>query len=264
MRKDMFKVIVERPRRGGNKTNTERREANMDLEDLPSKQSMRRKHRERKELNENLKPLERFFKSRVGQNWDKVYSEVCEFIDVHSTVQQHVRQHIKDLVHLNVARDTEGKILDKRYSWGGEFHEIWHGDLYIDPDTNILRRYKSKHRRTRWSNPTPEQTLVTALKKMDLFLHEGILYKIERSKPRSLKYDVERENYVKANGTHAAQDMHLNPGGVAVLLSAHFLAGDYFETAFDILQAQRARKECEKAALERKKMEAALQSNDSI
>jgi hypothetical protein len=55
MRKDMYKVIVERPRRGGGY----RSEMPMpvDTEDAPGREGLRRRHRSRKHLNENLRPL---------------------------------------------------------------------------------------------------------------------------------------------------------------------------------------------------------------
>lgn len=258
MRKDMFKVIVERPRRrGGWQKNG--REANMDLEDLPSRQSMRRKHRDRKELNENLKPLERYFKSQIGRPWDKVFSEVCEHIDVNSTVQQHVRQHIKDLVHLNVGRDEDGKVVDKRHRWDGKFHEIYHGELYVDPTTKILRRYKSDNKRKRWSNPSPEKIVQARFKQMGLIWYNNTLYKIEVSKPKSPKYP-EVQNYVKANSTHARHDFRINPAGVRELINGVSFDHIYFRVARKLIESADLARERERLALERKKKEAALQS----
>jgi len=95
MRSDMAKVIVERPRRGGGA-----RYARGSQPDGPSMELWRRREgmktawRDRKTLNENLAPLWRFLRSRIGRPWDKVYSEVCERINKNSAVQLHVWQHL--------------------------------------------------------------------------------------------------------------------------------------------------------------------------
>lgn len=103
MRSDMFKVIVERPRRGHSCKNPHVRKMRRTCvteEDSGGNIPMRPQGRiaERKELNENLNPLERFLDSKVGETWDDVYSEICEGLSLDSTVQRHVRQHLKDWV----------------------------------------------------------------------------------------------------------------------------------------------------------------------
>src|SRR5690348_426069 len=135
MREDMFKVIVERERfnsgmkkaskskivRGYYKglmpssKNVEDRE---DLEEngsmsyLPSKITGKKPWGyNAKELNENLNPLKRFITSKVGQKWDDVWSEICEFINSDSTVQKHVLDHAKQYVVTNCYFD--------------EFNNVW-------------------------------------------------------------------------------------------------------------------------------------------
>jgi hypothetical protein len=65
---------------------------------------LRRHARERggfKVLNENLAPLRRYLEAQVGRPWDKIYSEIAANLCVSNTVQQHVRDHIKDFVNLH-------------------------------------------------------------------------------------------------------------------------------------------------------------------
>lgn len=110
MRHDMFKVIVERPRRGGyggakkgrweqeNRQNAIGASYDADSYDEPSnweKIKPSRLRADRKELNENLEPLWRFLRSRVGQCWDDVYSEIRENLSPKNAVQMHVVQHLK-------------------------------------------------------------------------------------------------------------------------------------------------------------------------
>lgn len=71
MRKDMAKVIVERPRRGHeDKYKPLRRTRKHDLsEEAPKSESMIIPHKlqyEGKQLNENLAPLERYLRKNIG------------------------------------------------------------------------------------------------------------------------------------------------------------------------------------------------------
>lgn len=112
MREDMSKVLVERPRTGGcGKTNLRinRRDTRLackkaiddaDVE-TTNYRSMKHVHflgrnswGDKKELNENLRPLRRFLLSKVGQSWDKVYSEIMSGINLNNAVQYHVWQHL--------------------------------------------------------------------------------------------------------------------------------------------------------------------------
>jgi hypothetical protein len=132
MRRDMSKVIVERARRGGRVGKG--RYKNFNLEDLPIKEGMRHPRKYGKELNENLAPLYRFVQSQVGRPWNKVYSEIREFINSNSTIQQHVLVHLfKGLVNVN-----ETKV--HPLAWG----ELpWWQDFYVD-DHGLLKE-TAKH-----------------------------------------------------------------------------------------------------------------------
>lgn len=134
MRKDMAKVIVERPRERASDA-PPRNDRRVPLDDLPTHESMRRRFRklERKELNENLKPLLRYLFRQVGRPWDKVYSEICRFLKPTSTVQQHVRDHIGDFVATHPCR---GKSEDPRPSVDG----MWRQPLYVHPRDGLLKR----------------------------------------------------------------------------------------------------------------------------
>ena len=127
----MYKVIVERPRRGGGHSKGRR-----DDFEVAERESIRRRHTNRKSLNENLAPLKRFLRSRVGRPWNKVYSEICENIKVANTVQKHVRDHIPDFVAFHVK--LVGKVPHfKTSSRYGSTGPIWH-PFYVHPETGIL------------------------------------------------------------------------------------------------------------------------------
>ncbi|HEY5759090.1 MAG TPA: hypothetical protein VIU34_24860 [Steroidobacter sp.] len=145
MRKDMYKVIVERPRawKGGYEQAARLRD---DL-DGPIHLGMRAGYGYRG-LNENLAPLRRYLLSQVGRPWDKVFSEICSGIDRRNTVQQHIHQHIDDFIATRVEiRDGELVDLngrDRFLRYGG-----MHQQLYVDPRTGLIRINK-KYRN--WRN----------------------------------------------------------------------------------------------------------------
>ena len=125
MRRDMFKVIVERPRYHppGGKT---RGRLPRDPDDAPSREGIRRRYNiyARKNLSDNLAPLRRYLVKQVGRPWDKVLSEICQTLRLDSTVQRHVREHIADFV-----------------SFAGP---TWLRPLYVDSRTGLLRLSKRK------------------------------------------------------------------------------------------------------------------------
>lgn len=138
MRHDMYKVIVERPRRGGGYPSEYRID---DLEDSPACEGLRARHRHRKWLNENLRPLERFLASQVGRPWSKVYAEICAGIDRRNTVQQHIHQHLQDFVAVRVV-DFDGQLHSATGRWRDPSPLAqWHAArFYVCPRTGLLRQ----------------------------------------------------------------------------------------------------------------------------
>ncbi len=139
MRGDMSKVIVERPR-WGSRIRTERPQLRSP-EEAPRCESMGGRSRRRtKQLNENLAPLWRFIRSRVGRPWDEVYSEIRARLSPSNAVQMHVLQHVRQMVEEHVV------LVDGRphgsAAWGGRYRPItgsrrWPA-LYVCPLTGRL------------------------------------------------------------------------------------------------------------------------------
>lgn len=143
MRKDMNKVIVERPRCGWRTRKLNRMKIKQDGENQPSRIGIRRQRdtngTRTKGLNENLAPLKRYLGKQVGRPWNKVYSELRENISPKNTVQMHILEHVYDFV----ARPAIGK--DGNWLWPRHF--IWRsgprkGQLYIHPRDGLLKRLK--------------------------------------------------------------------------------------------------------------------------
>lgn len=144
MRDDMFKVIVERPRRGVGYYHTLRNEYRaakhfkidhdfmVDDEYCASKQPMRSRHIgwDGKSFNENLNPLRRYLKRQVGRRWNDVYSEICKNLDTGSTVKQHVRDHLKDYVSTKTYRNEDGEVWSTQGYRG--VSRVFPGDFYVE------------------------------------------------------------------------------------------------------------------------------------
>jgi hypothetical protein len=139
MREDMYKVIVERPRR---RKDGDLQAARLrDEIDGPTQLGMRAGYGYR-ELNENLAPLRRYLRAQVGRPWNKVFSEICAGIDRRNTVQQHIHQHIRDFIATDVEL-CDGQLVDLADSRGfGLRGGAVHQDLYVDPFSGLIRLNK--------------------------------------------------------------------------------------------------------------------------
>lgn len=140
MREDMYKVIVERPRRGKDGDANAKRLRNDQAG--PMRLGTRAGYGYRS-LNENLAPLRRYLHAQVGRPWNKVFGEICAGIDRRNTVQQHIHQHIADFVAINV-EVHDGQLVDLADRW--KFLRTRSGlsqELYVDPRSGLIRRNKS-------------------------------------------------------------------------------------------------------------------------
>jgi hypothetical protein len=157
MRDDMFKVIVERPRKGSRHTNASGGRIFRNSEDVASKLGIKRGHQDRKYLNENLAPLRRYLESQVGRPWNKVYAELSQGIDRRNTVQEHIYAHIESYVAVHTqwldtgeGRASNGacvRLIGSRW-WGatGRLADS-HVLMYVHPLTGILlnNRYRRSY-----------------------------------------------------------------------------------------------------------------------
>ncbi|MBD9470548.1 hypothetical protein [Pseudoxanthomonas sp. PXM01] len=212
MRNDMFKVIVERPRRGGSYAR-ERAPHALD-EGSPMQEGLRSRHQHRRHLNENLRPLERYLHRQVGRPWDAVYSEICAGIDRRSTVQQHIHQHLVDFVAVRVS------VIDGRLHWQKRWGEPtpladrWAPALYVDPSTGLLRTNREREQARRQEKVlqaakvlTPDRVELTPLRQLHR-LH-GIWYDVDLAAIPAAGFgpgvaDVVRRCIVVAHGHRGA------------------------------------------------------------
>lgn len=147
MRRDMHKVIVERKRLGGEGRSAKPPWEKLGrLEDMPTKEGIRKRHVFKKDwklLNENLAPLKRYLQKQVGRPWNAVYREISRGLRVSSAVQQHVRDHVWDFVERQVTLGPDAEVYPHPHSKrGGIFERLRAGHLYVDPRTGMLRVVK--------------------------------------------------------------------------------------------------------------------------
>jgi hypothetical protein len=177
MRDDMARIIAERPRIPAFNSRKGRPRG---LEDLPTHEGLRRAQSlrgDRKQLNENLAPLRRYLESQVGRPWNKVYAEIATRLRVDNTVQQHVRDHLRDFVAITPRR----QIHDWRACMRGG---LWWQPLYVNPVTGLLCRtdllpeMKARRRAMRHRVPAPIERIQLA-KDRELRLIGGLWYEVK-------------------------------------------------------------------------------------
>jgi len=140
MRKDMDKVVTERPRVGG-RSPVKGRAANRSLEDLPQKESMRKKWvagGNPKEFSDLINPLRRFLNKQVGKPWDKVYSEIVASLPG-GLSGIHILDHIKWEVEIHAVVDGKTPCYGHGRLYGVKLRR---GSLYVNPKSGLLCRAK--------------------------------------------------------------------------------------------------------------------------
>jgi hypothetical protein len=176
MRKDMAKVIVERPRLGrsaaGLRPGRTRAVEDDDGEPIRAPRGARTpkaKAQKTKSLNENLNPLRRYLQSQTGRPWNKVYSEISENLKPISTVQQHVRDHLEDFVAIKTRMKAGVVIVAQRYGGERALEEDYHR-FYVHPRTGLLREnphYKSWNARARGKREAAAKALAARMREID-------------------------------------------------------------------------------------------------
>lgn len=191
MREDMFKVIVERPRRlRGKSLRTKLRYVKGDRHRVTGRR-IAIECGDGKWLNENLAPLKRYLFKQRGRKWDDVFSDICSRLDTGSTVKMHVREHIDDFILRQIRIDQEGhyrNVGDR--GWTMATPDQWYHELYVCPldgrikETASLCRSLGLKRRRRYSlQPDKPVFEIKQLSKTCFLLkRKGLWFEIETDK----------------------------------------------------------------------------------
>ncbi len=155
MRRDMDKVLCERPRQGARFKRRSRYRG--PLEDAPAYESTSRHRGGSKYLNEHLGPLRRWLLSNVGRPWDKVYSELRASISPRNAVQMHIWQHAERYVARHVQMQGRVPLYGPGQWWDftGCRIDPRNCPVYVCPKTGLLRRTPPRPRRKKGRSPPP-------------------------------------------------------------------------------------------------------------
>ncbi|MEM9213081.1 MAG: hypothetical protein AAGD25_01940 [Cyanobacteria bacterium P01_F01_bin.150] len=176
-------ILIERPRSGWRKKTSRNTKFWRQLTEEASTDGLLRPYRIKtrdrtKYLSDNLGPLRGFLQSRVGQQWDEVYSELSQRLDRNTVSGQHVIQHL----WLEVYRYVEiidGVVYSKAGAdgWYGS-RELgrWRRDFYVHPQTGVLCVVNRKPRRAK---PKPDKDVIKINDRYHYRKINGIWYEIE-------------------------------------------------------------------------------------
>lgn len=179
----MGKCVTERPRTKGAKYKAVRRRNAVSEDESANAQGMRRPYNDgakaiQKTFTDLLGPLSRFLQSRVGQPWRKVHKEIAGNLKGRNTQQQHILDHLKQMVVTDLAFE-DGKLV---HANGTPFKVYGHWkEFYVDPRDLILKVVTDKQRAKWKDNRTKLKEAEDELKTKDgqIFRRvEGIWFSI--------------------------------------------------------------------------------------
>lgn len=143
----MPKVIVERPRHGharrGPGKGYRRRQQRVALDEQPRRERLRQcGPGERKSFSERLGPLVRFLHNRVGRPWNAVEAEICAHLRRDNVIQEHVRDHLKEMVVTHVRLEKGRPIHAAGWAIGQPVQARWRWFhvFYVCPRSGLLKR----------------------------------------------------------------------------------------------------------------------------
>lgn len=187
MRKDMAKVVTERPRSGRRlKQPKGYKKETQNLEDSPKREKIRVKWRKGfsgKEFTDVLGPLVGYVNSIVGRKFDEVFSEISQVLKPNSTQGSHILDHLWQLLKTKVIKDGN-KILncDGTPIYSDRYWNI----AYVDPEDGIIKKFPKR----KWK----KEKVVPNTVWIDEFhcyrILNGVWYYVTFEKYNHLKQDI--------------------------------------------------------------------------
>lgn len=88
-----------------------------------------------KYFSDHIRPLYRWLRSKVGQPWNTVYSDLCYKLDPRGLSGKHILSHVWDFVELYVVL-IDGVPYERTNE--RSLSNYWRETLYVNPETGIL------------------------------------------------------------------------------------------------------------------------------
>jgi hypothetical protein len=150
----LSEIVIERPRRGMRISSTKLKGVKKTLDKLTREATedglfnpyLIKVRNGSKYLSDHLGPLRRFLRSKVGQPWDDVYSELCQRLNRNTIAGKHVIDHLWDYVERHV-EIIDGIPYSKPY-WISQTQltHSYRDKFYVHPSTGILCAAKKSPR----------------------------------------------------------------------------------------------------------------------
>jgi hypothetical protein len=135
------RIVIERPRGGTRLKTSKGAKRFLQKHGLEGrKEHSWKENTKTKYFSDNLGPLRRWLRSKVGERWDDVYSELCQKLDITTLSGQHILTHVWQYVERYVVF-IDGDLYRKdRIDIDNPFSLLgrWREQMYIHPDTGIL------------------------------------------------------------------------------------------------------------------------------
>jgi len=141
----LSEIVIERPRGGMRKNSSRLKGVRKMLDRLTSEAKddgllspyLIKVRQKTKYFSDNLNPLRRFLRSKVGTDWDRVYGELSQDLDISTLSGQHILSHLWQYVERHVEM-IDGKPYRKPYNGFFRNFGIYYNQFYVHPETGIL------------------------------------------------------------------------------------------------------------------------------
>jgi hypothetical protein len=141
----LSEIVIERPR-GGRRISLKKVTGNKKFlhkltqeasEDGLLQPYLLKPRQKTKYLSDHLNPIRRLLKSKVGQPWNQVHSELSRRLDANTMTGRHVLDHVRNYVTEHV--EFVDGVLYAKDGWRHRpLRAGYYGQFYVHPETGLL------------------------------------------------------------------------------------------------------------------------------